>query len=130
MGEAYTNEYSEIRAAASASMRDTCQIGSASATTDNDPANVTWTYATAIACGLKVTTKSEVIENGSQATVTHAELRLPWGTSVGTGNRVKMITQAGATLSPSPVYAVIGEPYHHIGNVRVNLTLLTGNSIL
>jgi hypothetical protein len=130
MAEAYTNEYSEIRAAATAAMRDTCQIGTASATTDNDPSNVTWTYATAIACGLKVATKSEVTENGSQATVTHAELRLPWGTTIGTANRIKLITQAGATLSPSPVYAVIGEPYQHIGNIRVNLTLLVGNSAL
>lgn len=129
MSEAYTNEYTEMRTAATAAMRDTCKIGTASASSDNDPANVTWTYGDAIACGLKVSTRSEV-DNGSQATVTDATLRLPWGTSVNTGSRIKMITQAGATLSPSPVYAVVGAPYQHIANVQVKLTLLTGESAL
>ena len=129
MSEAYTNEYADIRTAAETAMRDTCKIGSASASTDNDPGNVTWTYGDAIACGLKVTTRSEV-DDGSQATVTDAELRLPWNTSIGTESRVQIITQAGVTLSPSPVYAVIGEPFQHVGNVRVKLSLLTGNSTL
>ena len=129
MSESFTNEFSDIQAAATAAMRDTCKIGTMSATTDNDPGNVTWTYGDAMNCGLKVTTKGE-IDDGSQATVTDAVLRLPWGTSVSTANRIKMITQAETTLSPSPVYAVDGDSFEHIANVSVRLTRLTGSSVL
>ena len=129
MTEAYTNEYTDIRTAATAAMRDTCQVGTQSAPTDNDPASVVWTYSATISCGLTVETRGET-RDGAQATLTEATLRVPWGTAISTGDRIKLISQAGVVLSPSPVYAVDGEPYQHIANVQVRLVRLTGESIL
>ena len=129
MSEAFGGEYADIRTAAQAAMRDTCQTGTRGTPTGNDPGAVSWTYATAIPCGLHVTTKGETVD-GAQATVTDAVLRLPWGTVINSSNRVKMITQAGDTLSPSPVYAVQGDPYQHISNVQARLVRVTGESVL
>jgi len=129
MTEAFTGEYADLRAAAQAAMRDTCQIGTRSTPTGNDPGAVTWTYATAIPCGLSVMTRGETVD-GAQATLTDAVLRLPWGTAITSSNRVKLSTQAGVTLSPAPVYAVQGEPYQHVSNVQVRLARVTGESVL
>lgn len=129
MAEAYTGDYTALRAAATACMRDTCQIGVQAYVSGDDPGNVTYTYSTAIPCGLKATTQGELAD-GSQATLTTAELRVPWGTSIKSGDRVKMTTQAGVSLTTKLLYAVDGEPYQTLAAVRCKLKRITEDSVL
>lgn len=125
----FEGEYESLRTAATEVMRDTCKIGVRSASTTDDPNTVTYSYGSTIACGLDVSTKGEITDDGSQATLTDALLRLPWGTTITSSDRVQIVTQAGETLTDS-YYAVDGEPYQCLINLRVRLKKLTGASVL
>lgn len=128
MSEAFTGEYADLRAASVATFRDKCKIGVRAESSTNDPSEVTFTYGSEIACGLHVTTRGEVTADGSQATITNALLRLPWGTSINTSDRI-WITEQGDT-DVSVYYAVDGAPYQSLANVTVRLKRITGSSDL
>jgi hypothetical protein len=128
MSEAFTGEYASMRAASAATFRDKCKIGVRAASTTTDPSDVTFTYGSEIACGLHVTTRGEVTGDGSQATITNALLRLPWGTSINVSDRI-WITEQGDT-DVSIYYAVDGAPYQSLINTVVRLKRITGSSDL
>jgi hypothetical protein len=125
-----TGEYEAIRAASIEAMRDTCKIGVRGIASGDDPGAATYTYGAAIACGLYASTSGEIQDTGAQATITDAILRLPWGTAIATGDRIQIVTQAGQTLIAGTNYAVDGEPYQCLANIRVKLKKLTGASVL
>jgi hypothetical protein len=126
MSEIFTGEYSDLRAAATASMRDKCKIGTRIASATVDPSNVSYTYGTEKSCGLLIKTRGELAADGSQATLTDALLRLPWGTAITSTDRVQITEQGGD--AKTDVYAVDGAPYQSLINVTVRLKRITGNS--
>lgn len=123
-------EIGNIRSAAKSAMRDSCQIGQRQAPTSNDPGDVSFTWGAEIACGYLPKTKSEMLDNGSQATVTTATIRLPWGTLVSTQDRIRITKQAGVALSPMPQYGIVGAHFGALANFVVEGIALTGGSVL
>lgn len=111
-------------------MRDMCVIMKRQPATGNDPGDVAFADTDEIACGYYPRTKSQVLDNGSQATVTEAEIRLPWGTLIGTEDRIRITAQGGETLDPAPVYGVVGAPYGVVISVIVKALRLTPESVL
>jgi hypothetical protein len=118
----------DLREASEATMRDECQIGIRSAASRNDPGAVTWAWSAALVCGLSLSTRGEVAGNGSQATLTDAVLRLPWGTDVTGIDRVRITKIAGETLDVAQEYAADGAPYGTLANLVVRLKRLIGAS--
>jgi len=130
MGEAYTGDYTDLRAAAEAAMRDTCKIGVIGAPASDDPGSVAYSYGSEIACGLLLKTRGELAADGSQHTLTTAVLRLPWGTSIGEGDRVQIVTQGGDILTEANLYAVDGAPFQSLISTQVNLKRIDTDSVL
>jgi hypothetical protein len=128
MSEAFTGEYADMRTASQATFRDKCKIGVRSASSTVDPSDVTFAYGSEIACGLSVTTRGEIAGDGSQATITNALLRLPWGTTINTSDRIQITEQGGTDVSV--YYAVDGAPYQSLINTTVRLKRITGSSDL
>lgn len=102
-------EISGVVAALASTYRDTCQIGARTNTQSGPYLSLTWSYATAIACGFKPIDGGESAD-GAQFGTNKGVVRLPRGTTVTADDRIKLVSRHGTTLSPSVVFQVVGEP--------------------
>ena len=123
-------ELQAIRDAAEATMRDTCQIGVRGVPTGDDPGAVDWTYGDVIKCGYHPQTRSETTETGAQVTITEATIRLPWGTVVGTEDRVRVVSQSGEAFTVPPVYAATGATFGSLATFMLKCHRITEASTL
>ena len=119
----------EIRADAVATMRDTCRIGTRGAPSDRDPGAHNWTYGDEIPCGHRPRTTGEVLADGSHATLSFAEIRLPWGTVTEASGRVRITKIAGEAVSGHE-YGIEGADYGNLVCLRIAAKRLTGDTTL
>jgi hypothetical protein len=101
-------ELAQIAAASADCLFDSCQIAPRVETSSGPYSTPAWTYGATIACGFQALSNSEA--DGSQFGTNKARLRVPIGTAITSGSRVKIISKFGATLTTSPTFAVVGEP--------------------
>ncbi len=121
------DELADMRTAQSESMNDTCQLGTVTESAGSVYLSESISWATAIACGFKAGGGREV-QDGSQAVINDAELRLPYDTVVGSANRVKVTKVAGVTLTTAEVYRILGGPLRGPSAIRLKLQRLPGNA--
>jgi len=125
MTEAYTGDYADLRAAAEATFRDKCKIGSSTLSSGYDPDARTWAWGTEIACGFDAG-KSMEVSDGSAATLTDAVCRIGLTNTITGHNRIQVTERNGADVTE--YYAVIGEPRRGLSCWVLNLKRLVGAS--
>jgi head-tail adaptor len=93
-------------------LNDICQIAARVQTQDSYGEMVeTWpSYATAIACGVTAPGGRVHIRGDAVIVVTSTTVRLPLGTVIAAGDRLKITKRYGVALSPALVYEVVGYP--------------------
>lgn len=110
----------------SEAMQDSCVVylyteGSANALGHATPV---YTSTTEQYCGYKPNTTREANEDG-QVVLVDAVLRLAIDATISSTSRVKITKRFGATLSPQPLYHVIGDPARGPSGLVVNLQRVT-----
>lgn len=124
-------ELAGLREHAEASMLDACVLGSLSESgsgwgTSSAPA---WTYSTTeIACGVGPQ-KSDQVMDGSGATITHVDIRLPHGTVVTGQQRIKVTKRFGVALATPEYYAIEGAPHSGVSGIICRTRRITGASL-
>jgi hypothetical protein len=93
-------------------MMDTCQrqaYGAGVSGSYGTPSASGWTPGATLICGFKPFSLKEEME-GTQVVIVDAEMRLPIDTVLDNRDRLKLLTRHGETVSPQPMYEIIGEP--------------------
>jgi hypothetical protein len=104
-----TAEMTRIKAAQAETFRDTCQIGTLTVTHGSVYETESYSYATAIACGFKAGGGKETAD-GSQTAINSASVRLPFGTTVTSKDRIKLVSRFGTALAAAVEYKILGAP--------------------
>lgn len=120
-------EISALREASEATMGDACKIGTQTQSGWGVNPSESWTYGAPVDCGVD-TSRSRQAMDGSEATLTDALIRLPQGTTIGTGSRIKVTYRHGAALAEPEVYAVLGAPRNGLSCIVCACRRLTGES--
>lgn len=115
-------------------LRDTCLIGTQAAPVAPEPVGA-WTYsATEIRCRFAQTSgrlgyQAEVpIATGQE--LTDGTIRLPAGTTVTAGNRLKVTKKNYTTLATAQEYEIVGEPQSvRTAGIVCNVRRIAGNSV-
>ena len=125
-----TVERAALQAAATATMWDTCHIGTATGTSWGASAGGnTWTYGVSeVVCGVNPAKSREVMDN-AQTTLTDCEIRLPFGTAVTSASRIKVTKRGGVSLAADEIYAVVGAPRVGPSAVVCACKRVTGSSL-
>lgn len=133
MNAVTTAELTRIKTGMGETMLDTCQIGVATEVTTGTYAVETITYGATIACGFNALIKqgqgATESREGAQASTNEAVVRLPMTTAVKGADRVKIITKAGVTLTPSPVYRILGGPQYGLSNILLRVMEIPAGGI-
>jgi hypothetical protein len=126
-----TAELASLREHAEASMLDACVLGTLAESgsgwgTSSAP---TWTYATTeIACGVGPQ-QSDQVQDGSGATITHVDIRLPHGAAVTGQHRIKVTKRFGVALATPEYYAIDGAPHSGVSAIICRTRRITGASL-
>ena len=116
-----------VRRRAATSLLDICQIGVKSGGAwGADPGDKTWTYGSAIACGVDLSGQSESAD-GAQAPQADATITLPHGTTVTAADRIKVTYRLGADVTDLE-YTISGTPRHGLYGLVCVCQLVTGTS--
>lgn len=122
-----TTELTRLRAAYAESLQDACKLGT---TTENTASTYSskadYTYGSEIACGFADVPVGES-DNGAEAPVIDAKVRLPHGTTVTTRHRIKITKRWGSSVTEYE-YAVVKPPHVGPAGVVVDVSLVTGKT--
>ena len=115
-------------------MQDTLQIGTGTggrASFGNAPGATTWAYddTNPVRCFVD-SAKSGEVKDGTEVTITDAEIRVPLGSSITAKSRVKVTHRFRETLDTPEIYAVIGAPKNGRSSMVLNCKRVTGESRL
>jgi len=116
-----------MTAAAEAVMHDLCEIGAMTRTADAHGQLIpSYSYGASIVCGFDPTGgrgAREAVTMSSGVTLSEQTptVRLPLGTVVLQGDRVKITTRAGVALTSALVYDVVGAVRQGLTSVLVSL---------
>lgn len=120
-------EIAGMRSEMSSTFLDTCKIGTKSGGAwGTDPGEKSYSYGSAIACGVDLAGQSESFD-GSQATEVDAVITLPHGTTVTAVDRIKVAHRLGVDVSDLE-YSIHGTPKHGLFGLICNCKLTTGAS--
>jgi len=123
-------ELARMRTAQADCMQDACQLGTQTAIstrTGPEPMSATWTWATAIACGVEQNPSGES-GDGSESPIAQAAVRVPTSTTIANVQRVKVTKRYGETLTTPIIYGVVGEPERGPSAIVIRCDELTGNA--
>ena len=115
-------QLSRMRATWTASLGDTCQIGTRTGTPDtyNEPVD-SYSYATGVACGIEYTSSREVERDPGKIITIDATLRLAHGTTLSHRDRIKLTHRYGTALSTAQTFEVVGYPHEYVAGIVVDL---------
>lgn len=124
-----STELSRMQDTQESAMQDTCKVGvySSGSTDGYGVPNPTYTYGSALQCGLEHVRPREVQASG-QVAVISARLRLPIGTLIATRDRIQVTHRYGAALASAQVFEIVGPPERGPSGLVVNLMVVTDGS--
>ena len=117
-------EYTDLYADTTETFHDLCRIGSGAIIGGYDPSAKTWIYGAEIACGFNAS-KSREVNNGSQATLTDAELRVGLDNLISGTDRILLTGRHGETVTE--YYEIVGAPRRGISCFVLNLKRIAGD---
>jgi hypothetical protein len=104
-----TTETTRMKATVAESFNDTCQIGTLTTTQGGVYNTESYSYATAIPCGFKAKGGKET-SDGSQTAINSGSVRLPFGTTVTSKDRIKLVSRFGVALAAAIEFKILGAP--------------------
>lgn len=122
-----TTELSRMQATQQSAMQDTCQHLARTTTADSfGLPSETFTAALSYACGFEPVSKDEAMEQ-TEVPMVDARLRLPLSVEsvIASVDRLKLTKRFGISLTPQPVFEIIGQPERGPSGLVYNLRRLT-----
>jgi hypothetical protein len=119
-----------MRGTQDSAMMDTCQrlpYAAGAADAYGNPGSSSWSAGATLSCGFKPFSRKEEMD-GTQVVIVDAEMRLPIATVLDNRDRLKLTKRHGATISPQPVYEIIGEAERGPSGLVLRLRLVTDGS--
>lgn len=121
-----TDDFTRMRAAYDATLLDSCKIGILTEDVTGTYKEKSYLYGSEIMCGYKEYREDES-EDGAQAPVIDAIIRLPWSTTVTNQNRIRMTKRYGTAIT-NVDYSVVGPVIKGLEGVEVKVALVTSGS--
>jgi len=121
-GALSTLELSQMQSDFDGLYNDTCQIGTPTEAADSAGEMIrSYTYASAISCGIEMTGGKERARADGTRTVIDATLRVPVDTTITVEYRVYVTKRHGSTLDTAITFEVVGYPQQGPSGLVVEL---------